>query len=34
MFGVVEWHYNCTLKGRLDDRLRVPPGAWSMPKAS
>ena len=24
MLRIVEWHYNCTLKGRLDDRFTSP----------
>ena len=27
MFRIVEWHYNCALKGRLDDGLAGP--SWS-----
>ena len=27
MFRIVEWHYNCTLKGRLDDGFTDP--SWS-----
>ena len=32
MFGVVEWHSNRVLRGRLDDVLADPSRSGSMPK--